>query len=348
MAAMILLWAGPSLGQTRMPQLPPPNLGQPAEPSPAPASVPAAAAAAPGEMPAVTISARLDQTEVHARDPFRCTITVSWDKKPAGQTAELDFDFPDPPRSEGIRVTGNSFKASAVADQGAVHVVREYTYELAADKEGKLSIGATAVVFRRRGGGDEQKLMTHPLEITVLKPRLRLTEVISPHRTKLIIAAALVLAVAGLAAIVIRERRKKPEPAPAPTEALEDRYLRQLKDNETHRIAGHYAEYFLGLAAVLKGYLRERYEIRTQGQTTDKIADALKQAADQETADAVRNTLHLCDRVKFAGAQPGPAEMDRAYEAARGLLKASAGSSNVGARLAAPESGRASPAPTKE
>jgi len=152
-----------------------------------------------------------------------------------------------------------------------------------------------------------------------------LTEVISPHRAKLIIVGALVLAVAGLVWIVVRDRRKKAEVISEPIETLEDRCLRQLKDNETHRIAGHYAEYFLGLAAVLKGYLRERYQIRTQGQTTDKIADALKQAADQETADAVRNTLHLCDRVKFAGAQPGPAEMDRAYEAARSLIERSRG-----------------------
>ena len=75
------------------------------------------------------------------------------------------------------------------------------------------------------------------------------------------------------------------------------------------------------LMLVLKGYLHDRLGLRTQGQTTDKIAEALKAKTDQEKADAVRNTLHLCDRVKFAGHQPSSAEMDRAYEVTRALIE---------------------------
>lgn len=310
--------------QPGRPQLPPPNLGPPPS-GPAPTLNPS-----PGEMPVVTISARLKQTEVHARDSFSYTITVSWEKKPGGQTAELEFDFPDPPRGEGIRVIGNSFKASATAEGGSVQVVREYTYELVADQEGRLTLGATTVVYRRRGGGDENRLETHPLEITVLKPRLRLAEVIRPRRAKLILAGVLVVAVAGWVVLVIRDRRKKPAPVPAVAETLEQSYLRQLKENEAHRIAGHYTEYFQGLAGLLKGYLRERYGIRTQGQTTDKIAEALKAAADPERADAVRGVLALCDRVKFAGAQPSPAEMDRAYEVVKQWLESNAAGRIVG------------------
>jgi hypothetical protein len=325
------LWAGPVLGQT-MPNLPPPKLGPvpspalspaPGAPSATPSSVPATTAepVSPGEMPSVAISAKLDQTEVQAGDPFHLTITVSWDKKPGGQTAELDFNFPDPPKSEGIRVTGNSFKSSATAESTVTHVVREYSYELVADKQGKLSIGETIVVYYRRGATDDQRLGTHPLEIAVGPPRRHLSEVLNRQRAKIIIALALALAAVGLAVMVLRDRRKKQEPPEAPTETLEDRYLRRLKDNETLRIAGRYADYFLGLSAVLKGYLHERHGIRTQGQTTDKIAEALKAKADQDRAEAVRSTLHLCDRVKFAGHQPSPAEMDRAYEVARTLIE---------------------------
>ena len=323
-AANALFFTGLALGQV-MPKLPPPNLGQsPAgTPSAAPSATPAAPAepVSPGEMPSVTISAKLDQTEVRAGDPFRFTVTVTWDKKPGGQTAELDFNFPDPPKSEGIRVTGNSFKASATADQLVTRVVREYSYELAADKPGKLSIGETIVVYHRRGSTEDQRLTTHPLEITVGPPRRHLSEFINRQRAIFIIAAIILLAGAGLAVVILRERRKKQEPPAAPTETLEDRYLRQLKDNETLRIAGRYADYFLGLSAVLKGYLHDRLGLRTQGQTTDKIAEALKAKTDQEKADAVRSTLHLCDRVKFAGHQPSSAEMDRAYEVVRTLIQ---------------------------
>jgi len=320
-----MLFMGRAGGQARVPQLPPPNLG--AGPSAArtqapPASPASPAQISPGEMPAITISAKLDQTQARAGDPFHFLVTVSWDKKPGGQTAELDFNFPDPPKSEGIRVTGNSFKASAaVNQQGITKVVREYSYEMAADKEGKLSVGETNVVYRRRGATEEQRLTTHPLEITVGPPRRRLSEIFGPRSAKFIIAAVLLVAVAGLVVMISRDRRKKREPGPEPAETLEDRYLRRLKDNETQRIAGRYAEYFLGLSALLKGYLHERHGLRTQGQTTDKIAEALKARTDQEKADAVRSTLHLCDRVKFAGHQPGPAEMDRAYEVVRALIQ---------------------------
>jgi hypothetical protein len=331
MAAVALLFAQPVLGQA-MPNLPPPKLGPipvkapspaPGAPAASPASVPATTAepVSPGEMPAVTISAKLDQTEVRAGDSFRFAVTVTWDKKPGGQTAELDFNFPDPPKSDGIRVTGNSFKASATAEPVVTHVVREYSYEMVADKQGKLSIGETTVVYHRRGTTDDQRLTTHPLEITVGPPRRNLSEFINRKRAILIIAATMLLAGAGLGWMILRERRKKQEPAAAPVETLEDRYLRQLKDNETLRIAGRYADYFLGLSAVLKGYLHDRLGLRTQGQTTDKIAEALKAKTDQEKADAVRNTLHLCDRVKFAGHQPSPAEMDRAYEVTRALIE---------------------------
>ena len=327
----LILAAGSAVGQPRMPQLPPPNLGQPVGPSPASGSAPGSAPAAapetvsPGEMPEVTISARLNQTEVPAGEPFQFIITVSWQKKPGGQTAELDFDFPDPPKSEGIRVTGNSFKASATADRGVTQVKREYAYEMTADKEGKLNIGAAEVIYRRRGSSEEQRLSTAPLDLTVGPPRMKLLEKARPHLAKLVIAGVLVLAVAGLVVLALRDRRKKAAPPPEPTETLEDRYLRKLKDNESFRIAGRYADYFLGLAGVLKGYLRERYDLRTQGQTSDKIAEALKAQTDPETADAVRSALHLCDRVKFAGHQPSSAEMDRAYEVAKSLIEKSRG-----------------------
>jgi len=201
-------------------------------------------------------------------------------------------------------------------------VVREYAYEMTADKPGKLAIGEATVVYRRRGATDDQRLTTHPLEIAVGPPRRHLSEFINRRRAIFIIAATILLAGAGLGFSILRERRKQEETAAAaPVETLEDRYLRQLQDNETLRIAGRYADYFLGLSAVLKGYLHDRLGLRTQGQTTDKIAEALKAKTDQEKADAVRSTLHLCDRVKFAGHQPSSAEMDRAYEVVRTLIQ---------------------------
>ncbi len=304
-----MICAGTALAQAG---LAPPKLGdvQPAAPE----------QASPGEMPDVTISARLERPEIPLNEVLVYVIELNWDKK-LGRTAELDFDFPDPPVAAGLTPVGNSFRTVTELEGDVQHVLRQYTYEYQPKQEGITSLEPAVVTYRRRGAEDETSLETGALDVTILPPKMDIKDMVRGNAAKIIIALVLVTAAAVLAVITLRERKRKAPPEPVTTETIEESYLNRLKENETLRIAGRWADYFLGLSGLLKGYLGEKYGIRTQAQTTDRLVESVRQKLGDDTAKTLREFFLLCDRVKFAGHQPGTTEMDRAYETARSIIK---------------------------
>jgi hypothetical protein len=307
----MFLFAGLTAAQVN---LPPPNLGdvQPAPSAPVQPS--------PGSMPEVTISARVESSEVPLNEIVTFVVELRWDKK-LGETAELDFEFPDPPSAEGLTPVGNSFRTTTQLEGSLQHVLRHYTYEYQPKQEGKTRIDKAVVAYRRRGQEDETTLETHPLEVTIIPPVRGIKDLAQSNIAKIIIALILLSAASVLAIAVLRERKKRIPPEPLVTETLEETYTKRLKENETLRIAGRWTDYFLGLSSLLRGYLEENYNIRTQGQTTDRLVHAVRERLGDEQAEEILGFLLLCDRVKFAGHQPGSAEMDQAYETVRRIIQ---------------------------
>ncbi len=319
---ILFLWADSTAAQVN---LPPPNLGNAYPSGPAPS---AKAQPSPGVMPDIRISARLESPEVPLNDIVTLVIEIRWDKK-LGQTPELDFEFPDPPEAEGLTPVGNSFRTFTELDSGVQHVLREYTYEYQPGQEGKTRIDKAAVTYRRRGGEDETTLETGSLELTILPPVRGIKDLAQGNIAKIIIALILLCAGSILAAVLLRDRKKRAEPETLMTETLEETFIKRLKENETLRIAGRFSDYFLGLSSLLRAYLGEKYNIRTHGQTTDRLVGGVRERLGDKESKELKDFLLLCDRVKFAGHQPGTAEMDQAYETVRRIIQIGASEEKI-------------------
>jgi hypothetical protein len=311
-------------------KLPPPELPDAAPDMPA--KPPEKPQVYPGKMPDVTISARLERAEVPVNELVRFIVELRWDKR-LGKTAELQFDFPDPPEAEGLVPVGNSFRTITELEGATQHVLRQYTYEYQPKQEGTTTIGKAVVAYRRLGavpegsegaadsGESDITLETHPLEVNIISPSLSLRDIARGNAAKIIIAVILAASIAALAVLFLKEQRKRASAEPIITETLEEIYEKRLQDNETMRIAGRWPDYFLGLANIIKGYLADRHNIRTRGQTNDPLVSAAREKLGEDFGESLQGFFHISDRVKFAGHIPSSAEMDRAYRTAQDIIR---------------------------
>ncbi len=303
--------------------LPAPNLGEGGEAAPA---VPLS----PGVIPEVKISTSVDTVQVPQKKTLRLTLELGWDKRPNPEdpdkgTCELDFDFPEPPQAEGLVAVGNSMRTVTEIKGQVQRVSREYIYEYLAQEQGQTEITPVTVAYRRVGSDEDLELKAGAIPIVVLPPKAGLRDMLSGQWPKLVIAGVLLCAVLALIATTLWERRKgkvKVKDEPEEVElSLEEQALTMLQENDTYRIAGRYPDYFLGISRLVQDYIAKRYGIRTQGQTSGKIAGLLKEKIGQEQAERLRSLLLLCDKVKFAGHNPSPIEMDQAFEDAKGIIR---------------------------
>lgn len=318
---LVVLFIQPVVSMAQA-NLPPPDLSGPSSSQEEPSSL--QAQPSPGKMPDVTISARLENSKVPLNGTIKLFIELEWNKIP-GETAELDFDFPDPPAAEGLVAVGNSFRTTTEIQGLSRRVFRQYAYEYEPGsdvKEGqKITLEKATVTYRRRSAEDGTTLETGELQVEIGPPVRTLKDVAQGNIAKIIIAAALLAAAAALLILLLRERKKGKEKEPVIEESLEEIYMKRLQENETLRIAGRWADYFFGLSGIARGYINDKYGIRTQGQTTDRMVKAVKDKLGEEQASALENFFMLSDRVKFAGHQPGSSEMDEAYDTVKSVIK---------------------------
>jgi hypothetical protein len=79
--------------------------------------------------------------------------------------------------------------------------------------------------------------------------------------------------------------------------------------------------FYSEIARLLKQYLEGRYRVDLMESTTAEVLPRLSQTgAPREAIAAVERVLTTCDRVKFAGERPRPAEWRKAVEAVYGLV----------------------------
>lgn len=213
----------------------------------------------------------------------------------------------------------------------------EQHYRLQAASSGRLRIPPLRIVFTDKRPGqessnEERELLTEEISIKVatvlpdetantLQPVRRTLEVdLGPsfwQRYWWAFVAGLVCVLSGIAVLMVRRTRKVVEISPyeRASVALARLEAQGLPD------AGIEA-WYVGLSGIVRRYLEDRFGLRAPELTTEEFLRVAQRSARVSNEHKVLLTDFLvdCDRVKFAGYEPGAEESDAVLEAARRFL----------------------------
>jgi hypothetical protein len=285
--------------------------------------------------------------------PVKATVTV-WPPKPtlgdpiylrldvdapAGVSIDAPFQEAGDQRMGRFQVTGFSRDTQRKPD-GGLH--ERQTYTLAPPTSGKHRVPPLRLemVDARPGQGSEtgktQEILTDevPIEVAPVKQETIAAE-LKPHPGTLdenvggppwlwIGLGAGLLAALGLGGVAmwrmigtkrrIAEQRSAYEDAIAALSGLQKRGAPGADDADA---------WFVELSSIVRTYLEGRYEIRAPELTTEEFlleASRAKELTAEHRAQ-LSAFLERCDRVKFAGYRPDPAESIATLDAARAFVE---------------------------
>jgi hypothetical protein len=121
-----------------------------------------------------------------------------------------------------------------------------------------------------------------------------------------------------------RWRRSRPTPAAPPPPPPDARALRRL--TEALQWIGQPERFCTSVSEILRTYLEERFGLRAPERTTEEFLSELRNSIslDLKNKQVLGDFLTRCDLVKFARAEPGPAELQELHAAAVRLVEETA------------------------
>lgn len=324
--SFMILVSAALIARGQMPSLPPPSLPALPDQPPAPDAAPGGTAAVvpppkpEPPLPSVNISARLEQTQVPRDETDRLIITIEYTRRASDQSAPLDFEFPDPPKGEGLSLIGNSFTAATTLEGATVTITRDYTYEFRAEKEGETKIGAVAVKYFRIGSTNKADLKTQDLPLTVTRPKLKLSRLAKNPFAIAGLVAVLLAAGVGLAWPAVKARRRKAEVAAVPVKTAYDLARERLLEVDRLRMAGEHESFVAAVAQEIDRFIAMVMGVKARPGSAER-QEAVASALGSDWSSRLADASHLADQVKFAGHKPTGPEMDEIMSAARRLVE---------------------------
>ena len=285
--------------------------------------------------------------------PVKATVTV-WPPKPtlgdpiylrldvdapAGVSIDAPFQEAGDQRMGRFKVTGFSRDTQRKPD-GGLHERQTYTLEAPTSGKHRVPPLRLEMVDARPGQGSEtgktQEILTDevPIEVAPVKQEAIAAE-LKPHPGTLdenvggppwlwIGLGAGLLALLGIGGVAmwrvlgtkrrIAEQRSAYEDAIAALSGLQKRGAPGADDADA---------WFVELSSIVRTYLEGRYEIRAPELTTEEFLQEASRAKEltAEHRAQLMAFLERCDRVKFAGYRPDPAESIATLDAARGFVE---------------------------
>ncbi|MEX2245642.1 MAG: hypothetical protein WEC75_03055 [Dehalococcoidia bacterium] len=274
-----------------------------------------------------------------AQESVTATSTLEPRTATVGDRLTLTIEVEHP---EGVTVEGPGFGADFgglelidIADARAEPERTTLTYTLTAFRTGSIVVPALPVTYRGPSGESgavaapsqrvsiESVLGAGEGELRPLKPQLDIAdEAPTPLLPATIVAGFAVLTAFGYVLISRAIAQRPAVPAAAPVAAVPpDVYARAALDAIAADGMGEAdpREYYGRIAAVVRGYLSERFAFPAYAMTRRELEREMSAAGiDRWPARVTANLLEGCDAAQFAGFRPPPeradADLTAAYE----------------------------------
>jgi hypothetical protein len=273
------------------------------------------------------------------KGPVKLSVRVSPREPRLSDLVEMDVTVHSQP---GVEVKPPAF-GQAVGDflvrdyserpaEPGVKNVRRFHYQLEPVLAGKHLIRSVSIEFVDNRPNSERRgettlVETDPLEMNVTSelgneaPSLANLEPMLPPRPVprssalgwLFAAIAAVLVAITVMAILRRRQRRPIEPRKkTPEEIAHAALVMLLSENLPAR--GLVKEFYLRLTGIVRQYVEDTTGIRAPEQTTEEFLRDMKASAvfSPERSARLAEFLEAADLVKYAGQQPGGAQIDQA------------------------------------
>ena len=246
--------------------------------------------------------------EITAGDLFRFDVTVRW--LDVGE--KISTRLADTPGLENLEIVSTSTRSSSSPADEARRMEEVYSFRLRALEQGPARIGSVEVIYSR-DGEEERRLSTVPVDLDIGAPRR------SPGLAIPILFGVVVFIAVWLLVWWLRRRRRAATQAAEPPQAgpQEEDLLAEAR---RWRMEGDVGRYYACLERAVGESLAKRY---AYGTTVLRSASDLPQDVDSETRRAVESFFSKCVEAKYAPGRPTREELDRIWDDAGRLLRAS-------------------------
>jgi hypothetical protein len=245
------------------------------------------------------------------------TIELKWQ----GRLSDLEFDPPETPQLSNFQLAGSSSSHWAGIEAGLQTSIKTFVYSLRPEGLGMGYVEGMRLSYLDKGTGEKHSLFTNRLGIKVTDavPEPGEAPFGMALTIGLLVCAALVVLVFQMEA---RAKRKEAARLAAMAEKpLEEEFLEELK-NTVDINTTDLKEAFVTISRLLRRYLGQRYEIPTQGISTDEVMAAFRQvASSEEQISQVNEVLQTCDLIKFSGEAGDPARLARTFALTENFLR---------------------------
>ena len=265
----------------------------------------------------VSMSATAALEEIPLNRFAAYTIKLKWH----GRLSAIEFNPPELPQLSNFKIAGSSSANWVGVENGQPTSIKTFEYSLRPEGLGMGYVEGMRVSYLDKTTGEQHGLYTSRVGIKVIDP------LAEPDEAPLGLALIFGLLLCATLAILVFQREaraKKKEAARLAAMAvkpLEEEFLDELK-NTININTTELKDAFASLSKLLRRYLHRRYEIPTQGISTQEVVAAFRNltASDEQTAH-IEEVLQICDLFKFSGEAGEPARLARVYALTENFLQ---------------------------
>lgn len=271
------------------------------------------------KLPKIKVESRVEPDQVPLNRTVRFIVRPSW----TGRQGEVEVTEVEQPSCTGLKVVSSSQENRVESAGGEQVSVQEITFLLQPEELGMATIKPLNVKFRFTATASEKTLSTLQQTVQVVAP--------IPERSprNWILGGVLIglglFVLVGVSILLIRHHRAAQAPeAETPEPTPSERAQASLEAAKDLRTAGRIKDYHVLIAATVRQYLAEQYGLPAREQPTEQLLSGLEAtelaAFPEARRTLVREVLETCDLVKFAGAQPDGAALERVWQQAWKLV----------------------------
>jgi len=251
---------------------------------------------------------------VHKDDIIKLIVRLSW----KGDPFAIKVEPPESFSLEGLSIEkmSPSFRTSPETER----TINEFHYYLRAKERGSAAVGPITIPFMFQDSGEKNQLRTSSLSLEILSPRKNWVKILG-----LPIAGIALLAVFFYLVFNIKKKRREKrerELAASKEPTPEERLLSELDAQKLTLIEGDIKTFYDNCYKLTCGFISLSSGDNVRRMTAMEIMERLEKIEyDPELRDKVVNIINRCEKVRYGGYFPTPAENEDLIRDVKNLIQ---------------------------